>query len=121
MSREIKFRVWDHHKDKMYDWEYISTNWVMSTLSSDRDTVMQFTGLKDKAGREIYEGDLCRYFSTGRIFQVWWDKEYARWAATFINDERQPGIDGLYRYENEASEIVGNIHEHPELIKSEGR
>lgn len=83
----------------------------------DAETVGQYTGLKDKNGREIYKGDICKD-SMGWIFEVLWDNENAR----FIGCQRKSRGDTYICYvgREPAVEIIGNIYENPELLESGG-
>lgn len=76
----------------------------------DPDTVGQYTGLKDRNGREIYEDDLFKpgYYNT--IFRVEWDKENAR----YIGREKKGSISYVGR--EPAIEVRGNIYDNPELL-----
>ena len=63
MTREIKFRVWDKEKSEMFFVEDIYWAEVDESITNingwnNENPLMQFTGLKDKNGKEIYEGDI---------------------------------------------------------------
>jgi uncharacterized phage protein (TIGR01671 family) len=61
MGREIKFRAWDKVLKAMVDWDGIHSTSIPYLLSAEYE-VMQYTGLKDKNGVEIYEGDVIDAF-----------------------------------------------------------
>ena len=92
--RPIKFRAWDKINKKMFR---LSHN-PISELSKASIPIMQFTGLKDKNGKEIYEGDIMKNYDY-HFFVVEWNKKNARWDNCF------------------GREVIGNIYENPELIK----
>ena len=66
MNREIKFRAWDDVSEKMLNWnDFLDTN-MKNTFIAPESTgliLMQYTGLHDKNGKEIYEGDLVQQFN----------------------------------------------------------
>lgn len=78
--------------------------------------LMQFTGLLDKNGKEIYEGDVMtdKTRPNRDWVRVWivWDESQARWA---LEDNRK---DGEFSINYRNWEIIGNIYENPELLKS---
>ena len=115
--REIKFRVWDKELKEMCSVTDIQL-WINYVHYSQKDgdigkgnypadvILMQYTGLKDKNGKEIYEGDILRY-SNGEILGVAFDNKTAQ----FTTKTRWlwPIID--------VCEIVGNIYDNPELLE----
>ena len=112
-SREIKFRAWQTEYKKM---EYLGSigrmiNLYDSTWFDDNFfKLMQYTGLKDKNGKEIYEGDIIE-FTVGKFKAevMWNDKGF--WGIkcdVFCNDT-------LYFPE---TKVIGNIYENPELLEN---
>ncbi len=120
--REIKFRIWDEVLMHMYTPEMNQKEpnlWAIpraegGILKKDDCILMQYTGLKDKNGKEIYEGDVLEWedrrvidsrvieFSDGGFWLV--GKTNEPWRERFMPSEP-------------TREIIGNIYENPELIK----
>lgn len=136
MNRVIKFRAWDgkqmHENVNPFRWDFVISNaWhrcEKSTgsgmLGSGGDTaemlvpairythLMQFTGLTDKNGKEIYEGDIVREWpkkSNKVSFIVYRNKGF------WVDDENY-GWEGEDLWNWNKIEIIGNIHENPELL-----
>lgn len=80
-------------------------------IVGDEITIEQFTGLKDKNGKEIYEGDILKYEETGSFGVMTWLEKTAQFG--FSNGWANP----VYGYTNvNEAVIIGNIFENPELI-----
>jgi len=118
MDREIKFRFWDKTLRKMYYWNP-STEGGEFQLWSDYDwKVMQYTGLKDKNGTEIYEGDILKNTKGDIIFiiEFGWNTDHNAygWIFTSLRNAKSYLIDNYYS----KLEIIGNIWEHKNLLES---
>ena len=81
----------------------------------DPDTVGQYTGLTDKNGRKVFEGDVLDHTIQAEVLTnrgiVAWDSENARWALQL--NTMKPCF---YMHNTKAVEVIGNIHDNPELL-----
>jgi uncharacterized phage protein (TIGR01671 family) len=89
--RDIKFRAWNKKESFMdsawlIDWEHGLVAHSSHNQSDLEDCVlMQYTGLKDKNGKKVFENDLCKYDDI--LYQVVWDKDYARYGLKVIKTD----------------------------------
>lgn len=124
MSREIKFRQYVYENDskidgKMLDWDDLLSgteehlSCVFSTNFSNASELMQYTGLKDKDGKEIYEGDILRdEYGSGKVK---WIMEHCAFLVFATNPSRCIAMESDGQLKN--TEIIGNIYENPELLE----
>jgi len=134
MPREIKFRAWDTLKKEMYevmsvDFEvdaWFNENEGHHHSENGRVIIMQYTGLKDKNGKEIYEGDVLRLGGIGNVAIKYgcfvignddWGVEHKTmgFAGEWIDEPDSYTM----LTEEDKFEVIGNIYENPELIKEE--
>lgn len=111
--RKVKFRAWEARVKKYIDWDNFINNpfgtWGMKAFNNDRYHFQQYTGLKDKNGKEIFEGDVLED-KWGYRFSVFFeDGCYKTDSEDFEKvNERQINYHNL--------KVIGNVYENPELL-----
>lgn len=118
-----KFRAWDEDSQKMNGNVeiYINKDKTIEVRSKDDKTiVMQFTGLKDKNGKEIYEGDIINY-KYSRHTSTQFVVKYNEFQATFVVVDNHNDLVYTFReladyIQLNSLEVIGNIYENKELL-----
>lgn len=124
-QREIKFRAWDRVNKRMgqfdsgFGWDdeyflwYLQGSDISDVPCGDNIELMQYTGLLDKNGKEIYEGDIMTSEDKKEKLRVWvvWNNSRGCWE---LDDNRNNGEYSL-TYKNWY--VIGNLYENPELLK----
>ena len=121
MNREFEFRAWLTKYNKMvniYSWniwqEYFMCSEYDSEFYLDETPIMQYTGLKDKNNKEIYEGDILFESFGERYYKVVFENGSFR--AEFKGDFEEYSFD-LIDVVAQGCEVAGNIYENPELME----
>jgi len=141
MTRKIKFRAWDKEAKKMisadmadgYDGLFVYFSGGVGSIDfgcpdggigGSNVELMQFTGLLDQNGKEIYEGDVVQEVNENGAFlyRVFWEKYDCAFylAPVFVKDkELDKNGNMLTRMSSLYTEVevVGNIYQNPELLK----
>lgn len=123
--REIKFRCWDRFKQRWSNYKindstvyFMDKNtgvWYGSYNKRYKDfNLMQYTGLKDKNNKEIYEGDIVKLRANHGIGVIKYSDEWGAFVVEYIKP--RPLVVLGMSYYKEDIEVIGNIYENPELL-----
>lgn len=136
--REIKFRAWDKERELVSGVECLQFTRdgsdmykpILSAIKTFHDAafypekyvLMQYTGLKDKNGKEIYEGDIVKWVLLERfdeditemISEVKFSEKWSGFTPMAMDTDVE---DGYYNYRVTEVEVIGNIYENSDLLK----
>ena len=137
MNREIKFRAWDKQQKKMREVNALYLDVQMGMAPGDRAILvdlhemsrayhvgrdvelMQFTGLVDRHGKEVYEGDIIQRPDVGVPMAVRWNAEMAEFDLTREPDNLKASVIWYPGIMHTDYEIIGNIWENGDLLKAD--
>lgn len=141
MDREIKFRIWADNKfynkclvgntnntnDEKWTCPMIWLEKQKEWIHCDNGIICQYTGLDDKNGKEIYEGDIvlldCYDYEQPLFsgeFKVIYDEEKGMWLLVDLeNKDRDFTFGEIRSYYKAEIEVIGNIYDNPELLGGE--
>ena len=129
--RSIRFRAWDKvNKEMLFpdciQWEIglktgIEPPWIgfptknggYGTAPLDTVELMQFTGLTDRKGKEVWEGDVVRHANFSSA--VFWDGEFGAWAISVESTGGNVSEDLLSNH-LDVNEVICNLYENPESV-----
>jgi len=136
---DVKFRGWDSYQNRMIQWEEIGNPnisimslWNFLNGLTEHIKPLQFAGLHDRNGKEVYEGDICKVHifiqELGENMGVIeGEKEFVAkitFDSSGVNligkNELESGPIWAYGgFHEESLEVIGNIYENPELLNRE--
>ena len=127
--RDIKFRVWDNERNAMLNSKSVDIDFFEGKIEITSDTIrydevytdeikdfelMQYIGLEDKNGREIYEGDIITItLDTGNVITGSVGMNNGQWSIKYY--DRYYSLVSIW-YEMQP-EVIGNIYENPKLLE----
>ena len=110
MQERFRFRVWNG-KEMLYKG---GLGYDGNQLIEDKGhIIMQCTGLKDKNGKLIYEGDIVKVSGYGveGIFEMYWEDVTAQFAISIYDED-------CFEHSQSVMEVIGNVYENKELLES---
>ena len=133
--RDIKFRVWDKETKHMHicgedvhdtinfeietnrAYYYNLQNGCGSLREDSNYVLMQYTGLKDKNGKEIYEGDIIKICAEGLGGEAIGKIVYDEYDLAFVLRNEVEELSECLWYAEQQLEVIGNIYDNPELLR----
>lgn len=118
--RKIKFRAWvENSFDKYMDYEptlhvgHGTSVFINDAIKENQKPLMQYTGLKDKNGTEIYEGDIVEDLYESKKYKVVWHRDGFK-----LQIKNRFGELFYVPIYGDSYKIIGNIYEHPHLLEA---
>lgn len=125
--RDIKFRAWRETEKHMYNWNNLLNQNLKNIFTITKScgyNLMQYTGLHDKNGKEIYEGDIIHIhnkFFEEFNYLLQWNEEYLRYYLYSTDKKKLNRMEGILEAHLSSMindiEVIGNIYDNPDLLE----
>ncbi|MGG0794673.1 YopX family protein [Brevibacillus laterosporus] len=125
--REIKFRAWDDVSKVMSFSNFEQFDDMMgfrfSHFETEKPIYMQYTGLNDKNGKKIYDGDIVQIDNTDEVSRwVRGEKALVEYRPGRFRISTESGEANMMQEDmSDVIEVIGNIYEHPDLLQDGGK
>lgn len=125
--RELRFRAWVYHGENLEKPHYSRDYYSLDRFFEDHDEndidqcIEQYTGLKDKNSKEIYEGDIVQIDSMDELRVGYVELVADQYCIVCGEEDGHKIVAEFYYYSKpeENCEVIGNIHDNPELLERE--
>lgn len=120
MMREVKFRQRNKNNGSFYYWGFFYSEWIQPLVQDNYispEESDQYTGLLDKNGVKIYEGDVVLIPKGSYEDESWTYTEEHKEVVVF-NEENDGSYNNLPNVAWSDCEVIGSIHENPELLEA---
>ena len=122
IMRNVKYIDFENQELKIYADEYYEDGYIPNldiVRNFDEFEIMQSTGLKDKSGKEIFEGDIVKNINTESKGRVIWDIHNTGWHYS-VKKKANSLFDTYTLFRSKHNlEVIGNVHDNPELLEVE--
>ena len=127
--KELKFRIWDKERETFLNNVFIGSDGTLyqfskdtifgtaiTYLDSENKKILQYTGLHDKNGKEIFEGDIIKI--KDETYRITWNGCFSSFDMTNIDKAKQYKDLYILNRDYQQSEIVGNIYRNRKLLEN---